>query len=71
MLNAEENTGISLTENFSMYPGASVSGLYFTNSDAKYFNLGKIAKEQVEDYATRKNISIQLAEKYLRNNLGY
>ncbi len=71
LLNAEENTGISLTENFSMYPGASVSGLYFTNSDAKYFNLGKIAKEQVEDYATRKNISIQLAEKYLRNNLGY
>ncbi len=71
LLNAEKNTGMSLTENFSMYPGASVSGLYFANSEAKYFNLGKISKEQVEDYAERKGINIRLAEKYLRSNLGY
>lgn len=71
LLKAEENTGMSLTENFSMYPGASVSGLYFASSEAKYFNLGKIAKEQVEDYAKRKSISIELTEKYLGSNLGY
>ncbi len=71
LLNAEKNTGMSLTENFSMYPGASVSGLYLANSEAKYFNLGKITEEQIEDYAERKKISFELAEKYLRSNLGY
>jgi 5-methyltetrahydrofolate--homocysteine methyltransferase len=71
LLNAEKNTGMSLTENFSMYPGASVSGLYFANPEAKFFNLGKISKEQVKDYANRKNISFELAEKYLGSNLGY
>ena len=71
LLNAEENTGMILTENFSMYPGASVSGLYFASPEAKYFNLGKITKGQVEDYAIRKNISFELAEKFLRSNLGY
>ncbi|NPA45134.1 MAG: methionine synthase [Chlorobi bacterium] len=71
LLNAEENTEITLTENFSMYPGASVSGLYFANAEAKYFNLGKISQEQVKDYAKRKNINIKFAEKFLKSNLAY
>jgi 5-methyltetrahydrofolate--homocysteine methyltransferase len=66
-----ENLGIRLTENFAMWPAASVSGLYFAHPQSKYFNVGKISKEQIEDYATRKNISIELAEKYLSVNLGY
>ena len=71
MLNAEENANMELTENFSMYPAASVSGLYFSHPDARYFNVGKITKEQVEDYARRKEITIETAEKYLRTNLSY
>ena len=71
LLNAEENVGVNLTENFAMYPTASVSGLYFANKEAKYFNLGKISKEQVMDYAKRKNISLELAEKFLAPNLNY
>ncbi|MCF6366863.1 MAG: methionine synthase [Bacteroidales bacterium] len=71
LLKAEENAGMNLTENFSMYPGASVSGLYFANPEARYFNLGKISKEQVEDYAKRKGINIELAERFLRSNMGY
>ncbi|MCD4792951.1 MAG: methionine synthase [Bacteroidales bacterium] len=71
LLNVEKNTGMSLTENFSMYPPASVSGLYFAHPEARYFNIGKITKEQVEDYAVRKNISLETAERFLRSNLGY
>jgi len=66
-----EKLGIKLTENFAMWPAASVSGLYFAHPQSKYFNVGKISKEQVEDYAQRKNISIELAEKHLNSNLGY
>jgi len=71
LLDATENTEMKLTENFSMYPGASVSGLYFAFPKARYFNLGKISREQVEDYAGRKNISIENAEKFLAPNLDY
>ncbi len=66
-----EKLGIKLTENFAMWPAASVSGLYFSHPESKYFNLGKINKEQVEDYADRKNISTDTAEKYLNTSLGY
>ena len=66
-----ENIGIILTDHFAMYPTASVCGLYFANPQARYFNLGKILKDQVEDYAKRKNIPISLAEKLLSPNLNY
>jgi 5-methyltetrahydrofolate--homocysteine methyltransferase len=71
LLDVEKNTGIFLTENFAMYPAASVSGFYFAHPDAKYFALGKISREQVAEYAERKNISFELAEKYLNTNLNY
>lgn len=69
LLNAEENAGITLTENFAMYPAASVNGYYFSHEFSKYFNLGKISAEQVEDYARRKKIPVELAMKYLNQNL--
>ena len=71
LLDVEKNTGITLTENFAMYPNASVCGLYFSSKNSKYFGLGKISKDQIVDYAKRKNISINLAEKFLLQNLNY
>lgn len=69
LLRSEEKAGIKLTENFAMYPAASVSGYYFSHEFSRYFNLGKVSLEQVEDYAKRKNIPVELAKKYLRQNL--
>jgi 5-methyltetrahydrofolate--homocysteine methyltransferase len=66
-----DKLGMKLTENFAMWPAASVAGVYFAHPQSKYFNVGKITKEQVEDYAQRKNITIDLAEKNLNANLGY
>ncbi len=63
--------GIQLTESFSMTPAASVSGLYFSPPDAKYFNVGRLGRDQVEDYAARKGVSIEQAERWLGPNLGY
>ncbi|SKC82587.1 methionine synthase [Ohtaekwangia koreensis] len=63
--------GIELTESYAMYPGAAVSGFYFSHPDSKYFGLGKIEKDQVEDYAKRKNMSIEEIEKWLSPNLSY
>jgi len=71
LLDANVNTGILLTENYGMYPAASVSGFYFANTKAQYFNLGKIDKDQVIDYARRKNIDIDRAEKLLAPILNY
>ena len=71
LLDVEKNTGISLTENYSMYPGASVSALIFGHPDSKYFNITKISKDQVEDYAKRKNVSIDEVERNLAHNLNY
>ncbi|WP_236017266.1 vitamin B12 dependent-methionine synthase activation domain-containing protein [Roseivirga sp. E12] len=71
LLEAEKNTGISLTESFAMYPASSVSGFYFMHEEAKYFGLGKIEKDQVEDYASRKGFSLEKAEKWLAPNLSY
>jgi 5-methyltetrahydrofolate--homocysteine methyltransferase len=71
MLNVEKNCEIKLTENLSMYPAASVSGLCFANSKAKYFSIGKISKDQVEDYALRKEVDIEVIEKWLKPNLNY
>ena len=61
--------GITLTENFAMWPAASVSGLYFSHPQAKYFNVGRIGRDQLEDYAKRKSMSITDAERWLSPNL--
>jgi 5-methyltetrahydrofolate--homocysteine methyltransferase len=71
LLNAEQNAGVSLTESFAMYPAAAVSGWYFAHPQAKYFPLGKIARDQVEDYARRKGMSVEEAERWLAPNLAY
>ena len=71
LLDAEQATGVSLTESFAMLPTASVSGFYFSHPDAKYFSVGKIARDQVESYAARKGMRIEEAERWLAPNLGY
>ena len=71
LLDVEKNTGIKLTENLAMFPAASVSGLYISSSEAKYFNLGKIEKDQVLDYHNRKGMSIAEVEKWLSPILNY
>jgi 5-methyltetrahydrofolate--homocysteine methyltransferase len=71
LLDAEKATGIALTESFAMHPGASVSGLYFSHPDSKYFGVGKIGDDQVRDYAARKNVSTDYVEKWLAPNLDY
>jgi len=70
-LDAENKTGIKLTESFAMYPAASVSGIYFANPKASYFAVGKILRDQVEDYRKRKGISLKEAEKWLSPILAY
>ena len=71
LLDVENKIGLKLTESFAMYPSAAVSGFYFAHPQSRYFGLGKITKDQVEDYATRKKISIEEAEKWLSPNLAY
>ena len=71
LLDVEQNTGIRLTESFAMYPASSVSGLYFAHPQSKYFGLGKIEKDQVEDYAKRKQMTVEEIEKWLAPNLNY
>ncbi|MDH3326069.1 MAG: methionine synthase [Gammaproteobacteria bacterium] len=71
LLDVEKNAGISITEHYAMVPTAAVSGWYFANPDAKYFAVGKINSDQVEDYAKRKNMDISQAERWLAPNLGY
>lgn len=70
LLNVEQEIGVKLTESMAMWPAASVSGYYFANPKSKYFGLGKIKKDQLEDYAKRRNISIEQAEKWLSPNLA-
>ena len=70
LLKVEQEIGVKLTESMAMWPAASVSGYYFANPESKYFGLGKIKKDQLEDYAKRRNISIELAEKWLSPNLA-
>ena len=71
LLDAEKTTSIVLTESFAMHPGASVSGLYFSHPDSKYFGVGKIGDDQVRDYAARKKVSAEYVEKWLAPNLDY
>ncbi len=70
LLDAEKNAGIKLTESFAMHPGASVSGLYFSHPEAKYFGVGQIARDQVVDYAARRDEPVAAIEKRLAPNLG-
>ncbi|MEO0794830.1 MAG: methionine synthase [Verrucomicrobiota bacterium] len=69
VLQVEPKTGIQLTESRAMMPGSSVSGLYFGHPESKYFNVGLISRDQLEDYAKRKNIELAVAEKWLSPNL--
>jgi 5-methyltetrahydrofolate--homocysteine methyltransferase len=71
LLDVEKNTGISLTESFAMWPASSVSGWYFSHPQSKYFGLGKIYKDQVEDYAKRKGMDLTVIERWLSPVLGY
>ena len=71
LLEAEKNAGISLTESFAMTPAASVSGYYFSHPEARYFGVGRIGKDQVKDYAKRRGIALEEAEKWLAPNLVY
>jgi 5-methyltetrahydrofolate--homocysteine methyltransferase len=71
LLNAEKNARVVLTENFAMHPASAVSGLYFAHPEAKYFGVGMIARDQVEDYARRKGYDLPTMEKWLAPNLSY
>jgi 5-methyltetrahydrofolate--homocysteine methyltransferase len=71
LLDVEAATGMKLTESYAMWPGSSVSGIYFAHPEARYFSLGKIGKDQVEDYAERKGMSVEEVERWLGPNLNY
>ncbi|MCH8685472.1 methionine synthase [Pedomonas mirosovicensis] len=71
LLNAGQHTGIVLTESFAMVPTAAVSGYYLSHPQAQYFGVARIGKDQVEDYARRRGVSVEQAERWLRPNLGY
>ncbi|OIQ28775.1 MAG: methionine synthase [Bacteroidetes bacterium MedPE-SWsnd-G2] len=70
LLKVKENIGVELTENLAMWPAASVSGYYFSNSGSKYFGLGKIKEDQLSDYAQRRNIELSEAQKWLNPNIA-
>ncbi|HEX4938970.1 MAG TPA: vitamin B12 dependent-methionine synthase activation domain-containing protein, partial [Candidatus Kapabacteria bacterium] len=71
LLDAENKTGVTLTEHFAMYPTAAVSGWYFSHPESRYFAVGKIGKDQVENYASRKGMTLEQAERWLSPNLAY
>ncbi|MEO7961445.1 MAG: methionine synthase [Ginsengibacter sp.] len=71
LLQATENAGITLTGSLAMYPASSVCGWYFAHPESKYFGIGKISKDQVEDYARRKNMPVEDVERWLRSQLDY
>jgi 5-methyltetrahydrofolate--homocysteine methyltransferase len=71
LLDVESNTGMQITESFAMWPGSSVSGIYFAHPQSRYFSLGKIGRDQVEDYARRKGMSVAEVERWLGPNLNY
>jgi len=71
LLDAEKRIGVKLTENFAMSPAAAVSGFYFSHPGSHYFGLGKIGRDQVEDYARRRGVDVAVAERWLAPNLSY
>ncbi|MFC5729921.1 MULTISPECIES: methionine synthase [Nocardioides] len=71
LLDVEATTGIQLTESMAMWPGAAVSGIYYSHPEAQYFVVGRLGRDQIEDYAARKGWSVTETEKWLSPNLGY
>ena len=71
LLDVQANTGMLITESFAMWPGSSVSGLYFAHPESRYFSLGKIDRDQVADYSKRKGMSVAEVERWLGQNLNY
>ncbi len=71
LVDAEENSGISITENFAMSPPSAVSGFYFSHPESRYFGVSEIGRDQVSDYASRKGMTQEEAEKWLAPNLAY
>ncbi|WP_272893523.1 methionine synthase [Duffyella gerundensis] len=71
LLDVEAHTGMQLTESFAMWPGASVSGWYFSHPDSKYFAVAQLQRDQIEDYAARKGMAVGEVERWLAPNLGY
>jgi 5-methyltetrahydrofolate--homocysteine methyltransferase len=71
LLNVQANTGMLITESFAMWPGSSVSGLYFAHPESRYFSLGKIDRDQVADYSVRKGMTVAEVERWLGPNLNY
>ena len=71
LLDVESNTGMKITESFAMWPGSSVSGLYFAHPESRYFSLGKIDRDQAADYSERKGMSVAEVERWLGQNLNY
>lgn len=71
LLDAERHTGVSLTESYAMWPASSVSGFYFGHPESRYFGVGKIDQDQVEDYAKRKSFDLKTMERWLSPNLNY
>ena len=67
----EQSAGIKLTESMAMWPGAAVSGVYYSHPDSQYFVVGRLARDQVADYADRKGWTLGEAERWLSANLGY
>ena len=71
LLNAEQHTGVSLTDSFAMLPAASVAGWYFSHPAATYFGVGRVGRDQVEDYAERNTLTVSEVERWLAPNLAY
>jgi 5-methyltetrahydrofolate--homocysteine methyltransferase len=71
LLQPEQHVGITLTESYAMYPAAAVSGWYFSHPEARYINIGRVDRDQIEDYARRKGMSVATMERWLAPNLGY
>jgi 5-methyltetrahydrofolate--homocysteine methyltransferase len=71
LIEATKNADVQLTESFAMWPAAAVSGFYFSNPESRYFAVGNLGKDQIEDYARRKNMDLAAVERWLSPNLGY
>ena len=71
LLDAEDKIGVKLTESYAMWPGASVSGMYFSHPQSEYFGVGKIEKDQVVEYAERKGMELRVMERWLAPILNY
>jgi 5-methyltetrahydrofolate--homocysteine methyltransferase len=71
LLDVEAKTGMKITESYAMWPGSSVSGLYFAHPESRYFSLGKIDRDQVADYHARKGMTVAEVERWLSPNLNY